>query len=56
MNENITELKSAEVYQDEIERLDILVQTLGSGPLHDTILFMLEAIKANKNLYMITTY
>lgn len=56
MSNNITEVKASEVSPEEIDTLDQLIQTLGSGELHDTLMFMLEKLDANKNLYIIATF
>lgn len=56
MNNNITELRAADVEQDELAMLEEAVKNLAFGELHDALIFMIETIKDNKNLYMIATY
>ena len=56
MNNNITELRAADVEPDELAMLEEAVKNLAFGELHDALIFMLETVKANKNFYMIATY
>ena len=56
MSNNITDLKAEDISYEDMKVLEKLIQDLSEGELRSFLKFMLNTIKANKNLYMIATY